>query len=80
MTIVYTTEKKPKMSESDRRIRLVRGDETDNERWSRCVKDAKLLIVKRGLAKIKICELCLEACNGEVKWGGVVIGLVSKIR
>lgn len=70
MTLVYSTPKKAKVSESDRRIRLVRGDETDKERWLRCVHDARLLVMKRDHAKMKICELCLEACGGEIKWGG----------
>jgi sarcosine oxidase delta subunit len=69
MNILYTT-KKNKTSEKDGRIRLVRGDETEKEKWARCVREAKLLTIKRDQAKIRICELCFEACDGDIKWGG----------
>lgn len=43
--------------------------ETTTDRWKRCVKEAKLLIISRDAARIRICELTLEAC-GEIHWGG----------
>lgn len=45
------------------------GAETPENRWDRCVNEAKLLIVSRDAARIRICELTLEAC-GEITWGG----------
>jgi hypothetical protein len=49
-------------------MRVVKGDETEKERWLRCVNDAKLIVLSRNIGRIKICELAIEACD--IKMGG----------
>jgi len=53
-------------SEGERKVRAV--TETPKEKWGRCVKECKLLVMSREMARIKICELTLEACD--IKHGG----------
>lgn len=65
MNLVYTTNNDDKLN---KRIRLVRGDETKKEVWNRCIREAKLLVMKRDQARIHICELATEACD--IKKGG----------
>lgn len=40
----------------------------DSQTWQRCVEDAKLLIMGRNLARAKVCELAIKAC--QITWGG----------
>lgn len=38
--------------------------------WDRCVSEAKLLVMKRNIARIRVCELAMEACEEIIVGGG----------
>ena len=46
-----------------KKTRLVRPPESWGQRWNRCVRDCRVLMMGRDMARIKVCELALEACK-----------------
>lgn len=52
----------------ERKVRAI--TETPKEKWARCVKQCKLLVMSRDQSRLKICELTLEACDIKLGGGG----------
>ena len=55
-------------SEGERKVRAI--TESPKEKWIRCVKECKLLVMSREQSRLKICELTLEACDIKLGGGG----------
>lgn len=50
--------------------RIKQSTEPPEERWARCVKSARILVMGRNMIRKTICELCLEACDIQRGGGG----------